>query len=49
MFFDAPTTCVVAEIGDDEVGGGADAVAEDGDAVEAEPDDVAGADATGGD
>jgi hypothetical protein len=49
VLFDAPTSGVVAEIGDGEGGGGSDAVAEDGDAVEAEANDVACTYAAGGD
>ena len=40
MFVDSPVSSIVSEIGNDEVGSGLDAVAEDSDSVEAEADDV---------
>ena len=49
MFFDSPPSGIVTEVRDSEVGGGSDAVTQDGDAVEAEADDVARAYAASGD
>jgi hypothetical protein len=41
VFLDSPVSGVVAEVGDGELGVGLDVVTQEGDAVEAEADDVA--------